>query len=234
MTILTTILARGGSKGIPNKNIRMIAGKPLICHTIDQVKTWNKFDSFIVSTDSIQIADVAKEHGAPVPFIRPPHLATDTSGKLDSLRHALIESEKYFNNRFDIIFDLDATSPIRSIDDMDNIVALFTDKNPDCVFSVVKSNKNPYFNMVEKRIDGTVDICKKLEHDILRRQDTPVVFDMNASMYVYSRDFLVNPKNTLPYSGVAYAYEMDALCAYDIDNEIDLEIVELIMKKLQY
>ena len=106
MKILVTVLARGGSKEVKDKNIRNLAGKPLIAHTIEQVIAWEKYDEFIVSTDSRKIAEIAERLGADVPFKRPAELAGDKTGKLAALRHALIESEKYYNKEFDIVFDI--------------------------------------------------------------------------------------------------------------------------------
>lgn len=234
MKILVTVLARGGSKEVKDKNIRNLAGKPLIAHTIEQVIAWEKYDEFIVSTDSRKIAEIAERLGADVPFKRPAELAGDKTGKLAALRHALIESEKYYNKEFDIVFDLDATAPIRIVNDMDNIVELFLEKMPDSVFSVVKSHKNPYFNMVEENPDGTVSLCKKMSGDIKCRQDAPKVYDMNASMYVYKRDFILDPSTVLPYSGQTYIYEMSKLSGFDIDREIDFKLVELIINEELY
>ena len=231
MKILATIAARGGSKGVKNKNIRNLLGKPLIAYTIEQVIKWGKFDKFIVSTDSRKIADIAGQYGAEVPFLRPAELATDTAGKLGVLRHALVESEKYYNIKFSILLDLDVTAPIRTVEDIDNIVELFKEKRPDCAFSVVKARRNPYFNMVEKKPDGTVKICKDFPVAITRRQDAPEIYDMNASLYVYDREFLLDTANKTLCSKKALIYEMGELSAIDIDREIDFKLVEFLVKE---
>ena len=231
MKILATIAARGGSKGVKNKNIRNLLGKPLIAYTIEQVIQWGKFGKFIVSTDSKEIADIAIRYGAEVPFIRPAELASDTAGKVDVLRHALIESEGYYNIKFDALLDLDATAFIRTTEDIENIVRIFKEKRPDCIFSVVKSHKNPYFNMVEEKEDGTVTVCKQFSNGIYRRQDTPKVYEMNASMYVYDRKFLLDANNKMPYSKKALIYEMGELSSFDIDSEIDFKFVEFLLKE---
>lgn len=229
MKVLATIAARGGSKGVKGKNIRPLAGKPLIVHTIEQVLAWGGHDRFLVSTDSEEIAAVARQHGAEVPFLRPAEFATDTAGKIEVLRHALIEAERIYSTRFDVLFDLDATSPIRRAGDMDGILERSRATGADCVFSVTKARKNPYFNMVEENPDGTVSLCKPLPGALKRRQDAPRVFDVNASMYVYRRDFLLDRATVTVLSGRAAAYEMDELSAYDIDEELDFRIVEMIM-----
>ncbi|MFH1310723.1 MAG: acylneuraminate cytidylyltransferase family protein [Candidatus Omnitrophota bacterium] len=231
MKILAVIAARGGSKGVKNKNIRILGDKPLIAHTIEQIKKWGKFDKFIVSTDSEEIARVAQKFGAEVPFLRPLELASDTSAKMDALRHSLLTAEKHYGTKFDALLDLDATSPVRTVKDITGIVEMFKSEKADCVFSVVKSRKNPYFNMVEKLSDGSVKICKKTYSEIIRRQDSPEVFDMNASMYVYARDYLIDVNNKNPYSKVARIYEMGEKSAIDIDTELDFKFMEFLMKE---
>jgi CMP-N-acetylneuraminic acid synthetase len=231
MKILAVIAARGGSKGVKDKNIRTLAGKPLILYTIEQVIKWGKFDKFIVSTDSKAIANIALSYGAEVPFMRPATLADDNIGKIEVLRYTLIESEKYYKMRFDILLDLDATSPIRTVKDIDNIVKLFKEKKADSVFSVTNARKNPYFNMVEKQLDGSVVLSKKPLQSIKRRQDAPEVYEMNASMYVYKRKFLLDVNNSLPYSKTAYVYEMNESGAIDIDTEINFRFIEFLVKE---
>jgi len=232
MKILATIAARGGSKGVKNKNIRPLAGKPLIVYTIEQVKKWGGFDGFIVSTDSAKIAEIAVRHGAETPFLRPPQLATDTAAKMDVLRHALTKAEEHYGVKFDALLDLDATAPVRTTEDIENAVKLFKEKRPDCVFSAVKARKNPYFNMVEEDDKGFAVLCKKVPQEkVSRRQDAPAVFDMNASIYVYDRDFLLDENNTMPYAKNALVSEMGELSAVDIDSETDFKFVEFLIKE---
>lgn len=233
MKILAVVAARGGSQGLKNKNIRDLLGKPLIAYTIEQIVNWGKFDKFIVSTDSRRIAEVARSYGAEVPFIRPAELATDTAGKLDVLRHAFIEAEKHYNIKFDALLDLDATSPVRTVQDIENIVNLFKEKRPDCIFSAVKARKNPYFNMVEKKADGTVEVCKEAPIEITRRQDAPLVYEMDGSMYVYDREFLLDAANRTPYVKVkkTLVFEMGELSAIDINTEMDFKLIEFLAKE---
>lgn len=231
MNILAVVAARGGSKGVKDKNIRNLLGKPLIAYTIEQVIRWAKFEKFIVSTDSEAIAKVARDYGAQVPFLRPAELATDTTIKMDALRHAFIQAERNYGARFDAMLDLDATSPIRTAEDIENIVRIFSLNKPDCVFSVVKARKNPYFNMVEKQNNGTVRPCKESGSGIARRQDAPLVYDMNASMYVYDRDFLLDTNNKMPYAKNSLVYEMGDLSRLDIDSEMDFQFIEFLVSK---
>ena len=231
MRILAVIAARAGSKGLPNKNIRDLSGKPLIVYTIEQVKKWGKYDKFIISTDSKVIADLAGDHGVDVPFIRPAELAADRVGKVEALRHALGQAEKYYNMSFDALLDLDVTAPVRTVGDIDNIVNLFKEKKADTVFSVVKAHRNPYFNMVEKAQDGTFKLCKQSAFAVLARQGAPVVYELNASLYVYKREFLLNPGNKTAISKKSFAYEMGRRAAVDIDCEDDFKYIEFLIKQ---
>lgn len=231
MNILLTIACRGGSKGVKNKNIRDLLGKPLIAHTIEQAQNWGRATKIVVSTDSPEIAEVAKKAGALVPFERPAELATDAAGKLPVIRHALNECEKIYGERYDLIVDLDATSPLRHRDDLENCYKIFTENKLSTLYSVVKAHKNPYFNMVELDSNGRPHLCKQLPAGVKRRQDAPPVYNMNASIYFYARDFLKDEKNVSPFSDNSMIYEMDELSAFDIDREIDFQIVELILSK---
>lgn len=228
MRILAIICARGGSKGVPNKNIRLLNGKPLIAYTIECAKKYTKFDRIIVSTDSPKIAEVAKQYGADVPFLRPKELATDTSPKIPVLQHAVRYLEQEENDRYDLIVDLDPTSPLRTVEDIENCVNKMIEKNPNVVFSVTPAHKNPYFNMVEEK-DGKVFLCKKLDRPITRRQDAPTVYAMNASIYVYKKDFLLNTDSV--FSNNTMAVVMPEERSIDIDRPIDFEFVEFLMKR---
>jgi CMP-N,N'-diacetyllegionaminic acid synthase len=228
MRILAIICARGGSKGVPNKNIRLLNGKPLIAYTIECAKKYTKFDRIIVSTDSPKIAEVAKQYGADVPFLRPKELATDTSPKIPVLQHAVRYLEQEENDHYDLIVDLDPTSPLRIVEDIENCVNKMIGKNPNVVFSVTPAHKNPYFNMVEEK-DGKVYLCKKLDRPITRRQDAPTVYAMNASIYVYKKDFLLNTDSV--FSNNTMAVVMPEERSIDIDRPIDFEFVEFLMKR---
>ena len=120
MSVLCTICARGGSKGVPKKNFKEIAGKPLIAHSIEQAKESNLFEKIVVSTDSVDIQNISKEFGAESWFLRPKELSIDSAPKLPAIRHLFIESEKKFRTEFEYIVDLDASSPLRSIQDITN------------------------------------------------------------------------------------------------------------------
>lgn len=229
--LLITICARGGSKGVKGKNIRNLAGKPLIYYTIKQAIDWGKAKYIVVSTDSEEIAQIAKQFGAEVPFIRPDDLATDSAAKVPVIRHALISCEKIYQEKFDCVMDLDVTSPIRKVSDLEKAYHLFLEKRPKTLFSVVNARRNPYFNMVELDKYGKANYSKLPDKNFDRRQDAPQVYDMNASIYIYDRNFLLDEGNIRPVSDNSIIYEMDEISRTDIDSEIDLKFVEFLLKE---
>ena len=229
--ILVTICARGGSKGVKGKNYRMLNGNPLISYTIKQALNWKKALNVVVSTDSEEIARIARESGAEVPFLRPTELATDSAPKLPVIRHALMECEKLHNTKYDIVVDLDPTSPIRTDEDLDNCLDLFAKNYSDTLFSVVPAHKNPYFNMVEQDASGKIILCKKLPGTIIRRQDAPKVYDLNASIYFYKREFIIQEDQKTPITENSSVYIMNEFSGMDIDREIDFIFVEQLVKE---
>ncbi|MBN1645404.1 acylneuraminate cytidylyltransferase family protein [Candidatus Woesearchaeota archaeon] len=230
--ILVTICARGGSKGIKNKNIKELAGKPLIAYTIETAKKWGKASRIICSTDSEQIAQAAKKYGAEVPFMRPTELATDTAGKLGVIRHAWKECKRIYNEKYDIVIDLDVTSPLRTVQDIENALAEFIHKQPDILFSVVEARKNPYFNMVELDERGYAHLSKQPNKPVLRRQDAPKVYDMNASMYFYSINFMQDESHTTTTGADRISiYVMTDINSMDIDKELDFNFIEFMIKQ---
>lgn len=227
--ILITICARGGSKGIKGKNIRLLNGKPLIYYTIKQALNWGKASHLIVTTDSKEIAQIALDFGAEVPFMRPKNLATDTSPTLPVLTHALLESEKIYKTKFNVVIDLPVTAPIRSVKDLENSYKLFKKKNPKNLVTVTPSHRNPYFNMLEVEKNGRVKYSKA--GNFTRRQDAPEVYDMNNSIYIYNSDYLRDEKAKLDkISDDTIAYIMDPTTSIDIDTETDFKILESLLK----
>lgn len=230
MKILVTIAARGGSKGVKNKNIRPLLGKPLIAYTIEQALKWGKASKVLVSTDSADIAEAAKIAGAQAPFLRPAELAGDAAPKVPVIRHAWREAEKLYGEKYDFVVDLDATAPLRKIADIEACLETAKARKPLMVFSVVPAHKNPYFNMVELDGEGWARLCKRLPDSVKRRQDAPKVYDLNASIYVYSREFLEGDGLTVLTDRSA-AHVMDELSGTDIDREVDFKFVEFILKE---
>ena len=159
--IVCIIPARGGSKGLPGKNIKDFCGKPLIAHTIEQAKQSKYIDRVIVSTEDDTIACTSLDYGAEVPFIRPVELAGDEVATIDVLLHAINWLENIGQYTFDIIVLLHVTTPLRSVADIDNCIALLVDEKADNIFSVAESHRNPYFNMVEEDTNGFVKLVKE-------------------------------------------------------------------------
>lgn len=227
--ILCTICARGGSKGVKNKNIKELHGKPLIAYTIEQAKASGLFEHIVISTDSDDIANVAKQYGAEVFFKRSPEMASDTAGKLDVIKDAFERSEEYYNRTFDYLIDLDATAPLRSVEDIVNSFKQFKENNNDNLITAMPSRRSPYFNLVEQDKDGKVHLSKKLDSAVVRRQDAPKSYDMNASIYIWKRDIILN-KNSL-FLEKTGLYVMPEERSIDIDNELDFKFVEFLMKE---
>ena len=227
--IICHIGARGGSKGVKGKNCMPICGLPLIAWSVKQALECPYIEKVIVSTDSIEIAEIAKKYGADVPFIRPKKLASDSAGKWEVWQHALNFLDQNESEKIDIFLDLDCTSPLRDVEDITNAINLFNDNDVDVVFSVCEARKNPYFNMVEENDKGFLKISKQINPIIKCRQDAPKVFEHVASIYVLSPDYIRNSDGLL--SGKTKGYDMAPAKCYDIDSEFDYEIVEYLMNK---
>lgn len=230
--ILITICARGGSKGIPGKNIKLLNGKPLIYYTIQVAKQFQKaFKTveLILSTDSKEIFDIAKEYDVTSDYIRPDCLASDTIGKIDTIKDVLLWLEKRKKYRFYYILDLDVTSPLRNLKDLSDAFELLQkDKSALNLFSVSPANRSPYFNMVEQKENAYYAQVKQAEGLILTRQSAPKVYDMNASFYFYRRSFFdTGFKGAI--TDKSLIYEVPHTC-FDLDHPIDFEIVSFLMK----
>jgi CMP-N,N'-diacetyllegionaminic acid synthase len=226
---IITICARGGSKSVPGKNIKSLAGKPLLAYTIEQAQSLEWVDRIVVSTDDEHIKKVAEEYGVEVPFLRPPELATDTSAKAPAIKHAIETSQSFWHESYDVVVDLDPTSPLRTLDDINASLALLTQPQTLSVFSVSESYKNPYFNMVEPDEKGYVHLSKTPQKPIFRRQDAPAVYSMNASIYVMRvSDFL---KQNSFFTSQTRVHIMPEERSIDIDRPIDFEWVEFLMSK---
>ena len=185
-SILCTICMRSGSRGVKNKNIKLINGRPLMYYTIKQAIKSRIFDHIVVSTDSKKILKIAKSYGADGWFLRPKKLSLDTSKKDSAIRHALFQAETFYNKKFEIIIDLDVTSPLRKTSDILKAYKFFIKQKANILFSGCKSKKNPYFNMIEI-VNNKAQIAKKLKKNIYRRQDAPKTYDFNASIYIWKK-----------------------------------------------
>ena len=227
--VLCTICARGGSKGVKNKNIKTINDKPLIAYTIEQAKKSGLFDHIVISTDSDDIANISEKFGAEVFFKRAADLSNDTAGKLEVIKDVFKRSEEYYNMKFDYLIDLDATAPLRSVADIEDSFKQFLKNNNDNLITAMPSRKSPYFNLIEQDNNGKVFLSKKLDTKIERRQDSPNCYDMNASIYIWKRDVILN-ENSLFLDNTGL-YVMPEERSIDIDCELDFEFVEFLMSK---
>ncbi len=232
MKRLCIIGARGGSKGLKNKNIKILLGKPLIAHSIDQAKRSKLFEYISVSSDSDEILNVSKEWGADFIIKRPEEMASDTASKVPVMRHCMLETEKMCHIKFDTVVDLDCTSPLRFPEDIIESVKLLEETGVKNVVTGAPSRKSPYFNMLEINENGTAVLSKKIETTVYRRQDSPKTYDMNASVYAWKRDVLAE-ENTI-FLEDTKLYVMPEERSLDIDNQLDFEIVELLANKRGY
>jgi CMP-N-acetylneuraminic acid synthetase len=216
------------------KNVRPLMGRPLIAHTIQCAKDWGRAARIAVSTDSEEIAAAARDAGAEVPFLRPAELARGEVPKMAVIRHALGEIERGSNERYHVIVDLDVTAPLRHVSDVEGAYQLLLSRKPRTVFSVVPARKNPYYNVVEADDDGYVHVSKDADEAFTCRQMAPVVYDMNASIHVYSREYLVDDDNWHVCSDRSLPWVMDDLAAVDIDTEDDFRYVEFLLREGVY
>jgi CMP-N,N'-diacetyllegionaminic acid synthase len=220
--ILCTICARGGSKGLPNKNLLKIGDKSLIGHTLTQAKVIDAIDCIIVSSDSNEILKEGEIYAADILLQRSAKLASDDAGKIDAIIDCLNHAESNLNKHFDYVIDLDVTSPLRNLIDIENCLEFTKDQGFKNLITVTNSKKNPYFNQIEITNEGPQLV--KSGHNIKGRQSAPKVYDMNASIYVWSRDFLINEKTL--FSRDTIVYDMPEERSLDIDNELDFKIVK--------
>ena len=227
MKRLCTICARGGSKGVVNKNLRQLVDRPLIAHSIGQAKASGLFELVAVSSDSPAILDAAKEWGAEEVVVRPGEMATSEAAKLPAIRHCVEEVERRRGHAFGTLVDLDATSPLRDVSDIEGAVALLEEGAASNVITGAPARRSPYFNLVERDAAGVVRLSKRPDTPVVRRQDAPPCFDMNASIYVWRRDkFMADPK---VFYDDTLLYEMPEERSVDIDSELDFRIVRMLM-----
>lgn len=226
---ICTICARGGSKGVAGKNLRPVAGKPLLAWSIEQARDSGLFEAIAVSSDSTEILDTARTVGADIAIRRPDHLASDTAPKVPAICHALQAASERLGIAPDVLVDLDVTSPLREAADIVAAVDLLAATGASSVITGAPSRRSPYFNLVEQRPDGTVGLSKQPLSPIARRQDAPRTYDMNASIYVWRVDrFLAAPAVFYPDTRIHVMPEERSI---DIDSELDLRMVELLLEE---
>jgi CMP-N,N'-diacetyllegionaminic acid synthase len=224
MKILYLIPARGGSKGIPGKNIKKLSGKPLICYSIDNAKVLSKVENICVSTDDPKIIKVAEEYGLKVPFVRSKVLATDKT----SMNDVIVDAINFYEKKgfyYDAIVLLQPTSPFRAVKHVKEAIKLFS-SNIDMVVSVTESEANPYFNLFEENADGFLGRSKKGK--FTRRQDCPKVYKYNGAIYVINIKSLKSKK--LHAFSKVRKYFMDEKLSVDLDTTMDWDFAEFLIK----
>jgi CMP-N,N'-diacetyllegionaminic acid synthase len=230
MNTLATICARGGSKRTPRKNLKLLAGKPLIAYTIEVALRCKDIEKVVVSTDDEELASVARQYGAEVPFMRPKELATDQAPKWPVLQHVV--SFLHNNEGYDpeIVVDLDPTSPLRTEQHVSDCIKMLLNgpKDVEGVVSVYEADKNPYFNMVEYDFSGYLNLIKSLPGGVTRGQDAPKVYSLNASIYAYRTTSLMKTHGLFENKLKAFIMEPWAI---DIDTPLDFEIAEFLIQK---
>jgi CMP-N-acetylneuraminic acid synthetase len=220
------IFARGGSKGVPRKNLKLLAGKPLIAHAIGCAKDCPSLGHVNVSTEDEEIAAIARAWGADVPFVRPAALAMDNSPEWAAWQHA-VETMTDQGRPFDILVSLPPTSPFRSVEDVEACIKILRDRpDIDVALTVRESDRSPYFNMVQIKTDGVAEIVIKGDSRFHRRQDVPKVYDITTVAYAI-RSSLILKGNGL-FDGRVFGVEVPAERALDIDTPYDFLIAELL------
>ncbi len=227
MKAIAFIFARGGSKGLPGKNIRPLGGKPLIAWSIEHALAVKRIERVIVSTDSEEIAAVARRYGAEVPFIRPVELARDDSPEWLAWRHALNYLSETAGALPEVMVSVPTTAPLRLPLDIDNCLDEYKKGDADIVITVTDAHRSPYFNMVKTNADGTVGLVNPLQSAIARRQDAPVVYDMTTVCYVANSEFVMSHNAT--FEGRVKAVQVPVERAIDIDTLLDFQIAESLL-----
>ena len=231
MNVLMTICGRAGSKGVGNKNFRIFLGKPMVSYTIKAAKLFKEKNKNIeidicLNSDNEIARKIALEEN--LFFVeRPNELASDIASKVDAIRDVLLKMEKKENKKYDYVIDLDITSPLRKVSDIENVFNKEVETQSDVVFSVVPSRRNPYFNMVERDEKGKIVFSKPVAYTC--RQDAPEVYDMNASIYCYDRNTLIDTSKD-PFDEKIEIIIMPEVYVVDIDHEEDFNVMECLVK----
>ena len=226
--VVAAIFARGGSKGVPRKNIRPLAGKPLIAYAIETALASQLIDEVIVSTDDAEIAQVARQAGAEVPFMRPAELARDDSPEWLAWQHAIRTLDKIKGKPArDVFVSVPTTSPLRAVEDVDACIRALLESDADMVITVKPAERSPYFNMVALDREGYARLAISPERAVNRRQDAPVMYDMTTVAYATRPAFVLNAGSI--FEGKVKAVVVPAERALDIDTELDFKFAEFLL-----
>jgi len=225
-TILAVIPARGGSKGLPHKNIKTLLGKPLIAWTIEEAKKSQFIDRLILSSEEKLIIDIAKELGCEVPFIRPKRLATDMTPQIDVAIHAI----NMLSVKYDFICWLQPTSPLRKVEHIDICIEKCINNNAESLVSVSKVDKHPYWMYKRKDNSQLVQLFPEINNEI-RRQDLPEVLCLNGAVYMASVQQIKEKKRFVTEKTICHI--MDRKDSIDIDEQFDFEIAKMLLTDLK-
>ena len=232
MTQVGMIFARGGSKGIPNKNLQLVGGKPLITRAIETAQATVGIDRLIVSTDSKEIASTSLGAGAEVPFMRPAHLASDASPEWLSWKHALSFLKETDGTLPDVMVSIPTTSPLRLASDVETCITAYRQGGWDAIVTVTEAQRSPYFNMVRMNPGGQARIALDAPTNFIRRQDTPQLYDMCTVAYVVRSEFVFESESL--WSGRVGTVVIPQERALDIDTPFDLRLAQLLMNNPTY
>lgn len=227
MNTVAFVFARAGSKGLPGKNLLKLRGKPMIAWAIEQAKAVGCITRVIVSTDSEEIATIARSFGAETPFLRPTDLASDDSSEWSAWQHALNYLLREEGQLPDVMVSVPATAPLRISDDIERCIEEFNRSKADIVVTVSESHRSPYFNMVQRQMDGTVKLVIPPSDNISRRQDVPLTYDMATVAYVACPLFVLN--TTGIFEGIVRSITVPPERAVDIDTLFDFRLAEYLM-----
>lgn len=230
MKAIAIIFARGGSKGLPGKNVRLLGDKPLIAWSIEHALAVQRIERVIVSTDCQEIADVACKYGAEVPFMRPKKLAQDDSPEWLAWQHALNYLKETDGAYPKVMVSVPTTAPLRSVVDLNNCLDEYEKRDKvDAIITVTDAARSPYFNMVKKNSNGTVGLVVSPSTRFTRRQDVPTVYDMATVAYVLRPEFVMT--NQSIFDGKVRAVHVPMERAIDIDNLNDFKLAEFYLSQ---
>lgn len=231
--VVAVVFARGGSKGIPGKNLRMLAGRPLIAYAIEVARATPLIDRVVVSTDDPSIAEVARRWKAEVPFMRPAELARDDSPEWEAWQHAvrtLMESSP--GESLGALISIPTTAPLRAVADVETCIQVLLGSDVDAVITVTPARRNPYFNMVTIEDGYARPVLSLTDRSIHRRQDAPTVFDMTTVAFAVRPQFVLSSDSL--FAGRVKAVVVPESRALDIDTPLDLEFAEFLLARSRH
>ncbi|URK17335.1 acylneuraminate cytidylyltransferase family protein [Thalassospira sp. GO-4] len=227
---LATVLARGGSKGVPGKNLRKLGGKSLVERAVKQARESGEFDVIAVSSDDDRILAEGRSAGADILVKRPAELSSDVAGKIPAIRHCVQFVERQQNAEVDYVCDIAVTSPMRVVDDIRSAMSLILSTKAANVVSAHEATESPYYTMIKRTDDGEWEFFSDLARKIVRRQDAPIVYVLNGAVYVWQRSRLFADIKYVVGHGTE-VYSMPRERGIDIDSELDLEFAEFLLGK---